>query len=400
MSSVEQPQTTANEILQEYADNRGVQLRVDRAAGIISGVKLLGTVSRKGRVYPKEVMAKALPMYEGMRVNIDHVDPGQRRSLRDRIGLVKNVTLKEDGLYGDFHFNPKHNLAEQIAWDAENAPQNLGFSHDTRGQSKQIGGRVVVESIDKVLSVDLVANPATTTGLFEDDLQETDRADYAYAPGENESDWKLPIDDAQHVAMAAAALTSGGFRGRKVDIPAKALAGVKAKIRAAWKKFYADKDPKDMPDSIKESSEMEWTDITLDGLKAHRPDLLTAFQESHDGDADLKAMREELKTLKAEKAARELHESIAGELQAAGLDPANKTHVSAVFLEDLRSTSDRALRKVKIDDRKQLVTAAQRAHGTAAAVPVTASPLQEARDGLPIPPAGAPLTQRLARFAK
>ena len=73
-------------------------------------------------------MAKALPLYEGMRVNVDHVDPGQRRSLRDRIGLVKNVTLKEDGLYGDFHFNPKHALAEQIAWDAENAPQNLGFS--------------------------------------------------------------------------------------------------------------------------------------------------------------------------------------------------------------------------------------------------------------------------------
>jgi hypothetical protein len=63
-------------------------------------VKLLGTVSRKGRVYPPAVMAKALPMYEGMRVNVDHVDPGQRRSLRDRIGLVKNVTLKEDGLCG------------------------------------------------------------------------------------------------------------------------------------------------------------------------------------------------------------------------------------------------------------------------------------------------------------
>ena len=72
-------------------------------------------------------------MYEGMRVNVDHVDPGQRRSLRDRIGLVKNVTLREDGLYGDFHYNPKHALAEQVAWDAENAPQNLGFSHDTRG---------------------------------------------------------------------------------------------------------------------------------------------------------------------------------------------------------------------------------------------------------------------------
>ena len=156
-------------VLQEYADNRGVRLRVDREKGVIPGVKLLGTLSRKGREYPKEVMARALPLYEGMRVNVDHVEPGQRRSLRDRIGLVRNVTLREDGLYGDFHFNPKHALAEQIAWDAENAPQNLGFSHDTRGTSRTSGGRVVVESIDKVLSVDLVANPATTAGLFEDD---------------------------------------------------------------------------------------------------------------------------------------------------------------------------------------------------------------------------------------
>ena len=129
----------ASDVLQEYADNRGVALRVDRVGGIIPGVKLLGCVSRKGREYPKEVMARALPLYEGMRVNVDHVDPGQRRSLRDRIGLVKNVTLKEDGLYGDFHFNPKHALAEQIAWDAENAPQNLGFSHDTRGKFKKHG---------------------------------------------------------------------------------------------------------------------------------------------------------------------------------------------------------------------------------------------------------------------
>ncbi len=162
-----------SEVLQEYADNRGAALRVDREKGLIPGVKLLGTMSRKGRQYPAAVMAKALPLYEGMRVNVDHVDPGQRRSLRDRIGLVKNVTLKEDGLYGDFHFNPKHALAEQIAWDAENAPQNLGFSHDTRGATRNQGGKVVVESIDKVLSVDLVANPATTAGLFESSDNDT-----------------------------------------------------------------------------------------------------------------------------------------------------------------------------------------------------------------------------------
>jgi hypothetical protein len=156
------------DVLQEFSDNRGVALRVDRSSGVIQGVKLLGTVSKKGREYPAAVIAKAAPMYEGMRVNIDHVDPGQRRSLRDRIGIVKNIAVKEDGLYGDFYFNPKHALAEQIAWDAENAPQNLGFSHDTRGVVRNRGGRAVVESIDKVLSVDLVANPATTDGLFED----------------------------------------------------------------------------------------------------------------------------------------------------------------------------------------------------------------------------------------
>ncbi len=67
-------------------------------------------------------------MYEGMRVNIDHVDPGQRRSLRDRIGIVKNIAVKEDGLYGDFYFNPKHALAEQVAWDAEKATSTGGAS--------------------------------------------------------------------------------------------------------------------------------------------------------------------------------------------------------------------------------------------------------------------------------
>jgi hypothetical protein len=71
------------EPLQEYSDNRGVALRVDRQRGIISGVKLLGTLSKKGREYPRVVIAKAAPMYDGMRVNIDHVDPGRRRSLCD-----------------------------------------------------------------------------------------------------------------------------------------------------------------------------------------------------------------------------------------------------------------------------------------------------------------------------
>ena len=289
-------------LFQEYSDNRGVALRVDRENGIIQGVKLLGTVSKKGREYPRAVMAKALSLYEGQRVNIDHVEPGQRRSLRDRIGLVKNVTLKEDGLYGDFHFNPKHALAEQIAWDAENAPQNLGFSHDTRGFSRSTGGKMVVESIDKVLSVDLVANPATTTGLFES----------------TDSELFIPKEK----AMDSTHLTVQELR-EAVLAPRDDL------VKTILTEADEGKEISDLKDRLKTLQ------ATLDDYKA---------AEAHHA----------------------LQEAITGELKAAGLDPANTQHVSEIFLEDLAETIDPIKRKAKIDDRKQLVGTAKPANGSAA----------------------------------
>ena len=36
------------EMLQEYCDSRGVRMRVDREAGVIRGVKMLGLESRNG----------------------------------------------------------------------------------------------------------------------------------------------------------------------------------------------------------------------------------------------------------------------------------------------------------------------------------------------------------------
>jgi hypothetical protein len=139
---------------------------------------------------------------------------------------------------------------------------------------------------------------------------------------------------------------------------------------------------------------MELKDLTLDQLKTDRPDLVAALQESADSGRGLKALEEELSTLRVEKAARELQEQILHELKSAGLDPANKAQCSEVFLEDLAATADAARRKAKIDDRKALAAAA---HG--ASNPRTGSPLQEAAEGV-IPPATAPLAQRLARFAR
>jgi hypothetical protein len=157
------------EVLQEYADSRGVAVKVDRPAGVIRGVKVLGLESRNGRVYRPEALAQAAPLYEGAKVNVNHPkgSPRAPRDYQDRIGVIRNVTIRPEGLFADFHFNPKHALAEQLAWDAEHAPENVGFSHNVEARTVRAGDRVAVEAILQVQSVDLVADPATTRGLFE-----------------------------------------------------------------------------------------------------------------------------------------------------------------------------------------------------------------------------------------
>lgn len=143
---------------------------VDREAGIIKDVKLLGLKSRNGRRYLESALSGGVSKYEGAKVNVNHPkgSPGSPRDYQDRLGVIRNVQYREgDGLYGDLHFNPKHGISEQLAWDAEHAPQNVGMSHNVHAKTKQDKGEMAVEAINRVTSVDLVADPATTDGLFE-----------------------------------------------------------------------------------------------------------------------------------------------------------------------------------------------------------------------------------------
>ncbi len=158
-----------HETLCEFADSRGVAVRVDRPAGVLRGVKILGLQSRNGRSYLPEALAQAAALYEGAKVNVNHPKGGPHapRDYQDRIGVIRSVAARADGLYADFHFNPKHALAEQLLWDAEHAPENVGFSHHVEARTARTGDGVAVEAILRVQSVDLVADPATTRGLFE-----------------------------------------------------------------------------------------------------------------------------------------------------------------------------------------------------------------------------------------
>jgi hypothetical protein len=168
------------DVLQEYFNSRGVSMRVDREAGVIRGVKVLGLESRNGRTYQPEARAQAAPLYENAKVNVNHPkgNPSGPRDYQDRIGVIRRVAVRPgEGVFGDFYFNPKHALAEQLIWDAEHAPENVGFSHNVEAQLGRRGDRVTVEAITRVQSVDLVADPATTRGLFENADQKTAESD-------------------------------------------------------------------------------------------------------------------------------------------------------------------------------------------------------------------------------
>ncbi len=159
-----------DETLLEYADSRGVSLAVEREKGVVRGVKILGLASRNGRTYPAATLARACELYEGAKVNVNHPkgSPTGPRDYQDRIGVIRNVRLiAESGLFGDLHFNPRHGLAAQLEWDAAHAPENVGLSHNVTARTSRQGEQTVVEAITRVVSVDLVADPATTHGLYE-----------------------------------------------------------------------------------------------------------------------------------------------------------------------------------------------------------------------------------------
>jgi hypothetical protein len=142
------------------------ELEADEA--ILRGVWVLGLESYNGRRYKPEACQAALGLYEAL-VNCDHPagNPNASRSMRDRFGRLVNPRFVEGkGIVADLHFNPKHPDAAMVRWFADNDPSALGLSHNAVGQGRNVDGIFVIDRIVSVRSVDLVADPATTRGLY------------------------------------------------------------------------------------------------------------------------------------------------------------------------------------------------------------------------------------------
>ena len=277
------------DILVEYADSRGLTLSPEKEKGILRGVKILGLKSRNGRTYSPEALAGAAGLYEGTKVNVNHPrgNPTAARDYQDRIGAIRNVKQTSDGLFADFHFNPKHALAEQLVWDAEHSPENVGFSHNVEARVKRNSNGTTVEAITKVQSVDLVADPATTKGLFESES-----------------------DKQEDVTVADTTLK----------------------------------------------------EVTLESLKADRPELLEQFKtelaEADGGkakDAQIVKLTTDLKEAVEKLAGQEHAATVVKELEAAKI---SVDQVSEVFRDSLLAEKDGEKRKSLIEDRVSLLKAA------------------------------------------
>jgi len=148
--------------------------RVDRQKGIVRSVKVLGRRSRNGREYTPKAMAEAAKWYRNVAVNVNHLGPHGagadlhgNRKVQDGVGWLENPQVKEDGVYADMHILKSSPHAEMVFEAAERNPNRFGLSHHAYGVGVRKDGKIVVDQITAVTSVDLVQNPATTSGLFE-----------------------------------------------------------------------------------------------------------------------------------------------------------------------------------------------------------------------------------------
>lgn len=171
--------------------------RVDSDKGVIYDAKIVGLESRNiGRTigldprefgdainkpygYSKLALESAIPLYEGAILRVNHPkseldDTGKRivtqrtRGLFDTVGEVRNVRMKEDGLYGDLYLLKSNKSVPFILEAAERMPDKIALSHNAYGLPTLKNGKAVIDSIEKVYSVDIVGDkPGTTNGLFE-----------------------------------------------------------------------------------------------------------------------------------------------------------------------------------------------------------------------------------------
>lgn len=143
----------------------------DPDTGVISDVKLLGSVSENGRRYTQEAMREGVRKYDGLPVYVGHSKTGSTdRGFHDLVARARNARFKESksGIFGDVEIIDQGDTGRKLVEVARRAPDLVGLSHEARGKVER--GRDGNDRVTEISSVDalaLVLDPASTSGLHE-----------------------------------------------------------------------------------------------------------------------------------------------------------------------------------------------------------------------------------------
>lgn len=137
---------------------------------------------------------------------------------------------------------------------AQDSPRSFGCYSTLVEAQNRLAEIESMDEEDDNENIDMSMNKAATK---REDGEDFPASAFAYVPDpEAPSTWKLRLWDslelketAAQIGRAVAALGPGGFRGNRVSIPAEDLAGVKAKVRAAWRRVNG--PDRELPDAIK-----------------------------------------------------------------------------------------------------------------------------------------------------
>lgn len=252
--------------------------------GILRNVPVNGGISANGLDYtPALKKAWESKVYENATVFLNHREKSSDRDVQEKFGWLDNIRYVEGkGLFGDLHYNPQHQFARAFEWWAENKKEEIGLSHDAMIVPGKDGR--VVETIAKVLSVDVVHKPATVKGIQEgviDDKIKSRRL-YDVVEASNSLIYRIiyPMNDADAKKSEADKIAAIDEIVKDLRKELKLLSGTNTK-----------------------EEEMDFSKLTLDELKAKRSDLVSLAVKEH-------IDAEKVVTEKCNSMLKEVHESL------------------------------------------------------------------------------------------
>ena len=256
-----------DEILKEFLTIEGKK-KID--GDVLKDVHLVGFKSSnkaKGQTEPYTYAAEALKaavaagLYNDVVIGMDHQkdENAVNNKASNRIGVTSNARFVESkGVVGDIKLNPLHPMSKSIVWWAENYPNKMGLSHVAKVRFSESTNSVV--EISKVDIIDFVGNSSTTAGIF---AESTNITPVELGEG-NEKLYTV-------IEAAVSSIHSNLYPLEKDLTPQDKLINIVqiAESLATDLKKHTNNPPKERT--------MEWTDITLETLKANKPDLVSTI---------------------------------------------------------------------------------------------------------------------------